>query len=141
MNDRNLVRGLFLTVIALAFGLQALRYPIGNFGRPGPGMFPLMVSSLLLVIGLSTVLRSRFVEREGVEFNKKNIAIILASLCGFALISEHLNMIAGITFMVFCASFAGTATYSVVRNLKISAGLIAVALAFLKLLGFNLPLY
>jgi hypothetical protein len=50
-------------------------------------------------------------------------------------------MIAGIVFMVFCASFAGTASYSVVRNLKISAGLIAVALAFVKLLGFNLPLY
>ncbi|MES1162290.1 MAG: tripartite tricarboxylate transporter TctB family protein, partial [Rhizobacter sp.] len=75
------------------------------------------------------------------HFNIRNIAIIIASLCGFALISEHLNMIAGITFMVFCASFAGTASYSVVRNLKISAGLIAVALAFQKLLGFNLPLY
>jgi hypothetical protein len=42
--------------------------------------------------------------------------------------------------MVFCASFAGTG-YSVVRNLKIAAGLVAVALAFQKLLGFNLPLY
>jgi hypothetical protein len=28
-----------------------------------------------------------------------------------------------------------------VRNLKIAAGLIVVALAFQKLLGFNLPLY
>ena len=57
------------------------------------------------------------------------------------MISEHVNMIAGIVFMVFCASFAGTASYSVVRNLKIAAGLIAVAFAFQKLLGFNLPLY
>ena len=48
---------------------------------------------------------------------------------------------AGIVFMVFCASFAGAASYSVVRNLKITAGLIAVAFAFQKLLGFNLPLY
>jgi hypothetical protein len=50
-------------------------------------------------------------------------------------------MIVGIMFMVFCASFAGTAAYSVMRNLKISAGLIAIALVFQKLLGFNLPLY
>ena len=57
------------------------------------------------------------------------------------MISEYLNMILGIVFMVFCASFAGTSSYSVVRNLKISAGLIAVALAFQKLLGLNLPLY
>ena len=69
-----------------------------------------------------------------------SFALILASLCGFAVVSQHLNMIAGIVFMVFCSSFAGT-SYSVVRNLKVSAGLIAVAFAFQKLLGLNLPLY
>ena len=127
--------------ISLAFGLESLRYPIGQFSRAGPGLFPLLVSGLLFLIGLITVVRSRFVERVHLTFNRKNIAIILASLCGFAVISEHLNMIAGIGFMVFVAAFAGTSAYSVVRNLKISAGLIAVALAFQKLLGFNLPLY
>src|SRR6266700_2028017 len=135
MNDRNLVRGLFVMAISLAFGLVSLRYPVGQFSRAGPGLFPLMVSCLLLLIGVITVVRSRFVEHVHLEFNIKNIAIILASLCGFALISEHVNMIAGIVFMVFCASFAGTASYSVMRNLKISGGLIAVALMFQKLLG------
>jgi len=141
MNDRNLARGIFVLAISLVFGLGALRYQIGHFERPGPGLFPLMVSCLLLVIGVFTVVRSHFVERVPIAFNPKNIAIILASLCGFALISEHLNMIAGIVFMVFCASFAGTGKYSVIRNLKVAAGLVAVALSFQKLLGFNLPLY
>ena len=140
MNDRNLIRGLFLIAISLAFGLVSLRYPIGQFSRAGPGLFPLLVSSLLFLIGLINVVRSRFVERVHLNFNMKNIALILLSLGGFAVISEHLNMIVGIVFMVFCASFAGT-SYSVVRNLKISAGLIAVAFAFQKLLGLNLPLY
>jgi hypothetical protein len=126
--------------ISLAFGLQSLRYPIGQLSHAGAGLFPLMVSGLLLLIGAITVLRSRFVERVHLDIQVRNIAIILASLCGFALISEHLNMTAGIAFMVFCASFAGTASYSVTRNLKIAAGLIAVAFAFQKLLGFNLPL-
>jgi hypothetical protein len=141
MNDRNLVRGLFLIAIALAFGVTSLRYPMGHFSRAGPGLFPMMVSSVLFLIGLFTVVRARFVERVPLDFKVKNIAIILASLGGFAMISEHLNMIVGILFMVFCASFAGTAKYSVMRNLKISAGLIAVALVFQKLLGFSLPLY
>jgi hypothetical protein len=141
MNDRNLVRGLFLIAIALAFGLASLGYPMGRFSRAGPGLFPLLVSCLLFLIGVVTVVRSRFVERAHLDFNIKNIALILASLCGFALISELLNMIAGIAVMVFCASFAGTSPYSVTRNLKISAGLIAIAFAFQKLLGFNLPLY
>ena len=126
--------------ISLTFGLEAARYPTGSFGRPGAGMFPLMVSGLLFLIGVTTVVRSRFVERVGLDFSFRNISLILLSLCGFALVSLYLNMIAGIVFMVFCASFAGS-SYSVVRNLKICAGLIAVALAFQKLLGFNLPLY
>jgi hypothetical protein len=140
MNDRNLVRGLFLIAISLVFGLQSLRYPIGQFSRAGPGLFPLMVSCLLFLIGLITAVRSRFVERVHLDFNLKNIAIILSSLCGFAVLSEHLNMIVGIAFMVFCAAFAGT-SYSVGRNLKVVAGLIAMAFAFQKLLGLNLPLY
>ena len=140
MNDRNLVRGLFLIAISLAFGLTSLRYPIGQFSRAGPGLFPLMVSSLLFLIGLATVVRSRFVERTHLNFNLRNIALIVLSLCGLAVISLYLNMIVGIVFMVFCSAFAGT-TYSVLRNLKVSAGLIAVAFAFQKLLGLNLPLY
>jgi hypothetical protein len=140
MNDRNLVRGLFLIAISLFFGLQALRYPVGQFSRPGAGMFPLMVSGLLLLIGAITAIRARFDARVSMSFNARNIAIILASLCGFAIVSTYIDMIAGIVFMVFCSAFAGT-SYSVVRSLKVSAGLIAVAFAFQKLLGLNLPLY
>ena len=139
MNDRNLVRGLFLCAFALAFGLGAMRYPIGHFANAGPGLFPLMVSGLLLVVGLVTVVRARFVAPVPLDFHPKNIALILASLGGFALVSHLVNMVAGIVVMVFVATLAGT-SYSWTRNLKIAAGLIAVAFAFQKLLGLNLPL-
>ena len=141
MNDRNLIRGIFLIAISLAFGLQSLRYPLGEFSRAGAGLFPLMVACLLFLIGAITAIRSRFVERLPIEFNPKNIGIILASLCAFALVSHFVNMIAGIIVMVFIATLAGKSDYKVTRNLKIAAGLVAVALAFQKLLGFNLPLY
>jgi len=140
MKNRNLVRGLFLMAIALAFGLTALRYPIGDLSRAGPGLFPAMVSAMLLVIGVSTVIRSFFVAPVKLDFNVKNISLILGSLCGFALISTFLNMIAGIVFMVFCSAFEGS-SYSWVRNVKVSAGLIVMALALQKLLGLNLPLF
>jgi hypothetical protein len=126
--------------IALAFGLTALRYPIGDLSRAGPGLFPVMVSSLLLLIGVSTVVRSFFVEPVRLDLHFKNIALILGSLCGFALISMYLDMVAGIVFMVFCSAFAGSSN-SWLRNVKISAGLIAMAFALQKLLGLNLPLF
>ncbi|KQU89007.1 tripartite tricarboxylate transporter TctB [Variovorax sp. Root318D1] len=126
--------------IALAFGLTALRYPIGDLSRAGPGLFPVMVSSLLLLIGASTVVRAFFVEPVRLDLHFKNIALILGSLCGFALISMYLDMVAGIVFMVFCSAFAGSSN-SWVRNVKISVGLIAMAFALQKLLGLNLPLF
>jgi hypothetical protein len=140
MNNRNLVKGIFLLAIALAFGLGSFRYPMGSLARAGPGLFPLLISSLLLLVAAALVVRALLSERIPIPFNVRNIVLILVSLIGFALISQHLNMIAGITFMVFCAALAGT-SYSVMRNLKIAGVLIAVAFAFQKFLGLQLPLY
>ena len=100
----------------------------------------ILVSSFLLLIGVLSVIRSYFVEPVPLSYNFKNIALILGGLCGFAVISQFLNMILGIIFMVFVITFAGT-SYSVVRNIKISIGLIAVAFAFKNFLGLSLPLY
>ncbi len=140
MKDQNLARGLFLAAIALAFGIGAMRYPIGQFSRAGPGLFPLMVSGLLLVVALSMIIRSFFVKPEPMHFQFKNIALLMAALGGFALVSHFVNMIAGIVLMVFIAAYAGS-THSWKLSLKIAAGLVAIAFAFQKLLGLNLPLY
>jgi hypothetical protein len=140
MNDRNLLKGLFLAAVALVFGVGALRYNVGHLERAGPGFFPLMVSSFLFLLGAGMVLRSRFMERVPMYFNGKNIAIIMASLAGFALLSHYVNMIAGIVFLVFASTLAGT-SYSVRRNAMISAGLVGIAFVFQKGLGLQLPLY
>ncbi|MDB5848877.1 MAG: tripartite tricarboxylate transporter TctB family protein [Rhodoferax sp.] len=139
-SNRNFVRGLFLMAIALLFGLVAMKYQIGELSRSGPGLFPVMVSSFLFFIGLLSVVRSHFVEHVPLDYNVKNIALILLSLVGFAVLSEYVNMIVGIIFLTFVSTFAGT-SYSVVRNVKIAIGLIAVAFAFKQFLGLSLPLY
>jgi hypothetical protein len=139
MIDRNLARGLFLAAIALTFGLNSLRYKVGDFSHAGPGLFPLMISSMLLALAVAMMVRSLFVEREALHFPLKNILLLLASLCSFALASHFVNMALGIVVMVFISTFAGQ-TYSVWRNVKIAAALIAVAFAFQQLLGLSLPL-
>lgn len=140
MNDRNLLKGLFLAAVALVFGLGALRYNVGHVERAGPGFFPLMVSSFLFLLGAGMVVRSRFMERVPMYFNLKNIVIIMASLGGFALLSYYADMIAGIVFLVFTSTLAGT-SYSIRRNAMISAVLVGIAFVFQKGLGLQLPLY
>jgi hypothetical protein len=140
MNDRNLLKGLFLVAIALVFGLGALRYPFGRLERAGPGFFPLMVSSFLFLLGAAMIVRSRFTERTVLYFNWKNIAIVMASLAGFAVLSHYVNMVVGIIFLVFCSTLAGT-SYSWTRNVLIAAALVGIAFAFQRGLGLQLPLY
>lgn len=141
MNDRNLVRGLVLAAIALGFGLGALRYPINDFSHAGPGLFPLLVSSLLGLVAVVSIVRSRFVAPVPLAFKPRNIALLMAALCSFALVSKLLhNMVAGIVLMSLIAGFAATER-SWRRDLKIAACLVAIAFAFQKLLGINLPLY
>ena len=141
MIDRNLARGLVLAALALGFGLGALRYPIHDFAHAGPGLFPLLVSSLLGIVALVTLVRSRFVAPEPLTFKPRNIALLMVALGSFALASKLLhNMVAGIVLMTFIAGFAAS-TRSWRRDLKVAACLVAIAFGFQKLLHLNLPLY
>lgn len=140
MKNAQTIRGLFLLLFSCVFGLSSLQYPIGRLGKAGPGLFPLVISGMLFLIGLAMLIRARFVQSESLHFNFRNVGIVIFSLCGFGLMSTYLNMTAGIFFLVFCSTYAGQ-HYSLVRNVKIFIGLWFVALAFKQLLGLNLPLY
>ena len=139
MLDRNVLRGPFLAAVALAFGLSALRYRLGDFSRPGPGLFPLLVSGLLLLVALLTIAQSRLETAVPLSLNARNIGLVLLGLASFAALSKWLDMALGIVALVFIAGLAGT-SYSWKRNLVICAVLLAVAFAFQRLLGLNLPL-
>ncbi|SEK40690.1 Tripartite tricarboxylate transporter TctB family protein [Roseateles sp. YR242] len=139
MINRHLARGLFLAAVALGFGLGSLRYTVGRLDHAGPGLFPLMISVMLLLVALATMARAFFGQSEPLQVQVGNIGLILASLCAFALISKLVNMSLGIVVMVFIATAAGR-DYSWKRNIKIAAGLLAIAFGFQELLGLNLPL-
>jgi len=140
MIDRNLAQGVFLTVLALAFGAGSFNYRMGTLADAGPGLFPLMVSTLLLAVGVISIIRSRFIEKKVMEFNPRNIFLLLGALSAFALASHFVNMSVGIVALVFVAAFAST-DYSWKRNVKVAIALLLIAFLFQKGLGLNLKLY
>ncbi len=138
--NRNLIRGLVLVLIALGFGFGSLRYSIGNLDNTGPGLFPLLVSCLLLAVACLIVLRARYEAPVQLQIKLRSISFVLVGLIGFVLVSKVVGMMAGIIFLVFSAALAGP-SYSWKSNIQISVALIAVAFAFQGLLGLNLGLY
>ncbi len=135
--NQHLARGLLLAAIALAFGLGALRYSLGSLVHAGPGLFPLLLSGLLFILALVTIVQSRFLAAEPLYFNVKNIVLIMVALGGFVVLSKYVAMIAGIAFLVFVSSLAGS-SHSWKRSLQVTLALIVVAFLFQKFLGLNL---
>jgi hypothetical protein len=138
--NQNTGRGVLLAAVSLLFLVQAPHYTIGSFSRPGPGLFPVMVASLLLVIATAIIARSYFIEAVPFEFRFRNIALIAAGLIAFALVSEYVNMIAGIAVMATMASLASE-DFSIPRTAVIVVALCLIAVAMKKGLGVQLPLY
>ena len=86
------------------------------------------------------VVRSRFIEAVPLDFRFRNIALVAASLVCFALVSEYVNMLAGIAVMATMASLASD-DFSIPRTAAITGALCLVAFAMKKCLGVQLPLY
>jgi hypothetical protein len=138
--NQNVGKGVLLAAVSLFFLLQAPRLTLGNLTRPGPGLFPVMVASLLLFIAVVIVVRSRFIEAVPLDFRFRNITLVAASLLCFALISEYVNMFTGIAVMATMVSLASD-DFSIRRAATIAGVLCLVAFAMKRLLGVQLPLY
>ncbi len=140
MQNQALVRGMALIAIALLFGIPAASYPIGTLGRAGPGLFPLIVSGLVGLIGIVTIVGARLRPSEPLQLGARNILIVLASLVGFSLISRWVNVSVATVYLVFVSSLAG-GHFSLKRNLQISAVLILIGFAFHRFLGLQLHMW
>lgn len=138
--NRNLIRALLLAGLALSFGAGSFRYAIGDLSDAGPGLFPLMISAMLLVVSIMMIVRSRYESAVPLEIGMKRISLVLGGLIGFVLVSKAVGVIGGIVALVFVTALAGK-FYSWRRNLKVSIALIAVAFALQSLLGLNIGLY
>lgn len=138
--NRNLVRGLLLALLALGFGVGAFRYSIGDLSDAGPGLFPLMISGLLLAVAIMMIIRSRYEAAVPLRIEMKRISFVLGGLIGFVLASKAVGVLGGIVALVFITALAGR-SYSWRQNLQVSIGLIAVAFALQTLLGLNIGLY
>jgi hypothetical protein len=138
--NQNVGRGLLLAAVSLFFLVQVPQLTVGSLNRPGPGLFPVIVASLLLFLAIVMLARSRFIEAVPLTFSFRNIALVAGSLLAFALISAYVNMLAGIIVMTTLVSLASD-DFSIPRAATIAAALCLIAFAMKRFLGVQLPLY
>lgn len=141
-NAKDFYAGLLFALVGGAFAWGANSYQLGTSGRMGPGFFPMLLGSLLALLGSVMMLRAlvfqtRRAEKIGPWAWRPLIFIIAANLVfGIALGGlpalgvPALGLMVGIYLLTFVACLAGD------RFQFKEAALLATALAALSYLAF-----
>jgi hypothetical protein len=119
--DARLYEDLAAAVIFIAIGLaafiSALGYPSGTAHRVGPALFPMLISGLLTVIGMSLAIRSFAAVRLGVAMQAwkrltpqfstvRALFFVMLSLLAFALLIRPAGLMIATIALIFIATRA-----------------------------------
>jgi hypothetical protein len=152
-SQKDFFSGLLFMGLGIAFGWGALGYKLGDAGRMGPGYFPLILGSLMAVLGAVITLKalvgkSEVVDRIG-SWAWRPLVFVLSSNLVFGLLLGGLpsislpptGLIAGIFGLTIIASLAERRFHS--RDVLILAAILAVIsyAAFIALLKLLMPVW
>ena len=133
-------------ILFIAFGVGAVlissEYPMGTAGRMGPGYFPVVLGSLLGLIGLITLLRSFFLRGEPLgKLVIKETMLVLTGVCLFGFMVRGAGIIPAVFLLVLISSYASP-KFRMVPMVSMAAGSALFCwLAFVYLLGLPLQAF
>lgn len=139
--------GLFLLAIAIAFGWASTGYEIGTPRRMGPGFFPLMAACILGAFALAITVKGAVATRSGNGETEPASRVpwlpglaIMGSVMFFGVTASGLGLVPALAVTVFVASRAGNNSWvqSLVHSVVLT---VLCALIFQLGLGLQLPLF
>jgi len=140
-NVRDMAAGGVFAAIGLAFMAGALTLDIGTAFKMGPGYFPLVLSSLLLLLGLVVMAKSVNMPAEVIgSVPWRGLVLILAAPVIFGATVRGLGLLIALPLAVIAAASASRRT-GVVTAIALVVGLtLFCVLVFSYGLGLPLPL-
>lgn len=141
-SPRDFWAGLLFIAIAALYIAVASNYRLGTAQRMGPAYFPLVVGSLLAVLGFLIAARS-FV-RAGPGLDKPAMRALLITLLAvvlFGVTLTYLGLVAAIVVLVIVGAFADPSTRPL-ETVLLAAFLATFSVVmFVKLLGLPLQVW
>jgi hypothetical protein len=138
---KDLLAGATFAGFGLAFAITASTYEVGSTLRMGPGYFPLVLGSLLVLLGILIAVKG-FVAGEGDEIGPvpwKAAALLVVALVFFCFTVRGLGLVPSLLVTVFLSAMAGHRA-RVVPAVVIAASLTALSvLIFVIALQLRLP--
>lgn len=137
--SKNFVSGLVFVATAVIFGLTSIGYDLGTTARVGPGMFPLILSAVLGVLGIAVMASG--LRADAVAFGSlpwRAIALIVASPLVFVGSIGFLGLVPAAALLAFIGSFASR-TMTPRRAALCAVGL-AAAVWLIFTIGLGIPI-
>ena len=140
---RDILSGLIFVGIGLAFGIAAAGYPLGTAFRMGPGYFPLVLASVMVVLGLAIVgkgILATMPDDPPAPIPWRGLVLLLGAILFFGATIRGLGLAPALFLTVFASAMARR------RNTPFSALLLAAGMTvfcvviFSYGLGVTIPL-
>lgn len=101
----------FAGLIFVGFGLAAIiigsNYSLGTAARMGPGYFPRILGTLLIVLGAALSLRALKIKGDPLpKWYWKPILVVLGSVIAFGVLVNHIGLVLATIGLVFASSVA-----------------------------------
>ena len=110
-SQRDFWSGVMFIIIGAGFAIGATNYSMGAAARPGPGYFPLILSSIMVLLGAIVLFKSLTVEIEGGDpigaVAWRPLVVVVLAITVFGLLLPRLGMIITIPILIFMTSLAG----------------------------------
>jgi Tripartite tricarboxylate transporter TctB family len=135
----------WIGLIYIAFGGAGLYlgwdYKFGTAGRMGPGYFPLVLSTILVALGMLSLVRSVFIKGSEIsEINWLPMILILLANASFGFLLPKMGAVVALSTMCLIAAIASE---EFKFDIKASLGLLAISIAcvvvFVNGLGVPMP--
>jgi hypothetical protein len=140
---KDLLAGATFVVFGLAFAVTSSTYEVGTLLRMGPGYFPLVLGSLLVLLGILIAVKG-FVAADSDEIGPvpwKALALLVAALLFFGYTVRGLGVVPALLVTIFLSALAGHRA-RVVPAVVIAACLTALSvLIFIIALQLRLPYF
>jgi hypothetical protein len=110
-SEKDFWSGIMFTVVGVVFAVGATNYSMGTGARPGPGYFPLILSTILAILGAILLFKSLTIETEGGD-RIGNIAwrpllIVVAAITIFGAMLPRLGLFISVPVLIVIVSLAG----------------------------------
>ena len=137
--------GLMFIGVGLGFAGGAFNYSMGSSARPGPGYFPLILSTILAILGAVVLFKALTIEtRNGDPVGSiawRPLLVITFAITVFAIALPRLGMFITIPLLILIVSTAGD-EFSWIGVIGSAIVLtIGSYLVFIAGLGLTIPLY